>query len=221
MDILEVLWWSLGLIIIILAMLPLVLTISIQAMRPQIMDGRVRTSLVLGSGGHTTELLKLMSYLDPDVYSPRTYYIAETDVLGEGKVRDLEGRMGRKRRYEDTGDFKIFRLPRAREVGQSYVLSIPSTLYSLVWCIPLLSKDQPQLVMATGPGTCLPVLFLARLLGPLFSHYTTLVYSESICRVETLSLTARLAKPIVDRLLVQWPELATKYPGTTYIGKFL
>ena len=32
---------------------------------------------------------------------------------------------------------------------------------------------------------------------------------------------SRLAAPFVNKILVQWPELAETYPNTTYIGRFL
>jgi hypothetical protein len=35
-----------------------------------------------------------------------------------------------------------------------------------------------------------------------------LVYIESWARVRSLSLTARLVRPFVDRFVVQWPEAA-------------
>lgn len=48
---------------------------------------------------------------------------------------------------------------------------------------------------------------------------TKIVYVESICRVETLSLSAKLLYPFADSLIVQWPELLTKYPRCKYIGR--
>ena len=46
-----------------------------------------------------------------------------------------------------------------------------------------------------------------------------IVYVESVCRVETLSATARILYYVADRVLVQWPELQQKYPRTTYLGR--
>jgi UDP-N-acetylglucosamine:LPS N-acetylglucosamine transferase len=41
-----------------------------------------------------------------------------------------------------------------------------------------------------------------------------------MCRVTTLSLSARIAARFADQVLVQWPELAEKYPQTKYIARF-
>jgi beta-1,4-N-acetylglucosaminyltransferase len=46
-----------------------------------------------------------------------------------------------------------------------------------------------------------------------------MVYVESICRVRTLSLTALLLRPFLDRLFVQWPTLAERYSDAEYHGK--
>ena len=48
---------------------------------------RVSVMVVLGSGGHTTEMVRLSSALNEDVYRPRVYVIAETDLRSEEKLR--------------------------------------------------------------------------------------------------------------------------------------
>ena len=48
-----------------------------------------------------------------------------------------------------------------------------------------------------------------------------IVFVESLCRVQTLSLTGKILQYFADEVLVQWPDLALKYPRTKYIGKFL
>lgn len=37
--------------------------------------------------------------------------------------------------------------------------------------------------------------------------HTRIIYVESFARVSSLSLSARLLKPFVDRFVVQWPDL--------------
>ena len=48
-----------------------------------------------------------------------------------------------------------------------------------------------------------------------------LVYVESICRVKTLSLTAKILYYVVDRLIVQWPDLYEKYERAVYLGRIV
>ena len=46
--------------------------------------------MVLGSGGHTTEMVALSRALDRKIYTPRTYIIAETDQLSKMKIEKEE-----------------------------------------------------------------------------------------------------------------------------------
>ena len=45
------------------------------------------------------------------------------------------------------------------------------------------------------------------------------VYVESICRVESLSLSGLIMYYFADHLLVQWPQLKDKYPKSIYLGE--
>ncbi len=47
----------------------------------------------------------------------------------------------------------------------------------------------------------------------------SIVYVESICRVETLSMSGRILYYFADQFVVQWPQLAEKYPRSTYLGR--
>lgn len=58
-----------------------------------------------------------------------------------------------------------------------------------------------------GPGTCVPVAYTYFLLNCLNITSTKLVFIESWCRVQKLSLTGRLLKPICHEFIVHWPEL--------------
>ena len=44
---------------------------------------------VLGSGGHTTEMLKLVGALSSCEYNPRTFVYANTDVVSPEKLKNL------------------------------------------------------------------------------------------------------------------------------------
>ena len=44
------------------------------------------------AGGHTTEALALVSALDFERYTPRTYIISDGDTLSAQKARELEER---------------------------------------------------------------------------------------------------------------------------------
>lgn len=62
---------------------------------------------------------------------------------------------------------------------------------------------------------CLSMLQILRL------GRVQIVYVESICRVDTLSMSAWMLYYVADQMLVQWPSLQTKFPRTQYIGKLV
>uniref|UniRef100_A0A3B5MA86 UDP-N-acetylglucosamine transferase subunit ALG14 n=1 Tax=Xiphophorus couchianus TaxID=32473 RepID=A0A3B5MA86_9TELE len=114
----------------------------------------VAVLVVAGSGGHTTEIMRLMESLSA-AYTPRHYVIADTDKMSEEKIVAFEND-GEKRPsniISYLGNFTINRIPRSREVAQSWSSSVVSTLSALRYSLPLVFRLQPDVVT---PETCLP-----------------------------------------------------------------
>ena len=172
-----------------------------------------KTLIILGSGGHTAEMLCLLRGMNLENYSPRVYVSAGTDKMSKEKIGKFE------RENDLAADIRM--IPRAREVRQSYFTSILSTLLAVVYSLPLVCRTLPDLVLCNGPGTCIPICFSAYLLRFLGLKEIAVVYIESICRVEHLSLSGKLLYYFADRLLVQWPQLQERYPRTHYIGRIM
>jgi beta-1,4-N-acetylglucosaminyltransferase len=76
----------------------------------------------------------------------------------------------------------------------------------------LIGRLRPKVVLTTGAGVAVPFLWAARL------RNVRSVYVESLARSERPSLSCRLVRPAVDRLYVQWPELARNLRGARYAG---
>ena len=76
--------------------------------------------------------------------------------------------------------------------------------------------SQIDLVMTNGPGTAIPICYSYYILSKLmlFNLQAKIIFVESFCRVEELSLTGKLLKPILDKFVVQWATLNNKYPNT-------
>ncbi|KAI8590271.1 asparagine-linked glycosylation 14 [Geranomyces variabilis] len=170
--------------------------------------------VILGSGGHTTEMLRMMKTLPPR-FTRRHYVVAESDLGSKGKAIAFETSRG----AEQGIDYFIEMIPRARQVHQSYLTTPISFLRASVASLGLLHRIRPSLILSNGPGTALPVLLLAFLprivMGASFGP--RLIYVESWARVRTLSLTGKLSWWFVDRFLVQWPFEGLK--GVEFIGR--
>lgn len=161
----------------------------------------VRTLIVIGSGGHTSEMMRLMDKINKSKFTPRLYVLADTDTTSRSRVES----------NERNTDWTIASIPRSRHVNQSYCSSILSTIYSTCMTVPVLVSFKPDVVLCNGPGTCVPVCFVAFMMRVFHCADTSIVFVESICRVKTLSLTGKLMFFLADLIIVQWPELKQKY----------
>ncbi|ORX51860.1 Alg14-domain-containing protein [Piromyces finnis] len=170
----------------------------------------VSTMIVFGSGGHTTEMVRLVKNLPKTRYSPRNYVVADNDDMSKEKMSQIEN---------NATDAKLIEIPRSRKVHQSFFTSIFTTLNAMVYCFIYNYKHQPELIICNGPGTCIPVCYSALVLSWLmpwrkngFGHLK-IIYVESLARVKSLSLTGKLLLPTASRFILQWPELYTKITG--------
>lgn len=136
--------------------------------------------IVLGSGGHTTEMLSMLSRpgrsLDTSLYTHRTYIISSGDYFSALKASEFEAWLSL-RPYKPTAgsekdaEYSIITIPRARRVHQS-LLTTPYTSVKCLWsCISLLRHHfhgYPDLILTNGPGTAVCVILaslILRILG--------------------------------------------------------
>lgn len=70
-------------------------------------------------------------------------------------------------------------------------------------------------VVTTGAGVAVPFVIVARLRG------IPAVYIEVYDRIDTPTLSARLCRPFVSAMLVQWEEQLRLYPKATVVGNLL
>jgi beta-1,4-N-acetylglucosaminyltransferase len=104
---------------------------------------------------------------------------------------------------------------------QTYWANFPTNrnLGNLIKNFPLafriLGSEKPDALMSTGAGIAVPFIIAAKIMG------IKTLYLESITRYEELSMSARLIRPFVDVLLVQWPELALKTGKAAFKGRII
>lgn len=205
---------------------------------------------VMGSGGHTGEMLAMVRPLvgkiledhdkagnntDIKKQEPPTmdnvdeviFVVTETDRLSSKRLhqeyRNIHTDEHHHHNHQDddegvptTLQYRLVKIARSREVGQSWGSAVLSTIISLVHSLHLMFNERPALLLCNGPGVCLPLIIAARLVAPA----TQVVFIESLCRTRRLSLTGLLVYHLrlADHFLVQWPRLATKYTRSRYLG---
>jgi hypothetical protein len=83
----------------------------------------------------------------------------------------------------------------------------------LAWRV--LRRRDVSAVVTTGAGVALPFVALARL------RRIPTVYIEVYDRIDSATLTARLCRPFLSAMLVQWEEQRSMYPEATVVGNLL
>lgn len=182
--------------------------------------GACHLAVFLGSGGHSSEALTLISTLDFTRYTPRTYLVSDGDPLSATKAIALERLKAASEPSlppkDPIGEYQILTIPRARRVHQN-LLTLPVTVlrslvvsFYYVTLAPRLCGDSSKVgvdvLLLNGPGTCFVLCVAAYINRFLGLPSPKLVYVETFARVRTLSLTGKLLRPIADRFIVQWPD---------------
>lgn len=182
---------------------------------------KIKTLIILGSGGHTAEMMAILRKLNKEIYSPRSYVLAESDHTSMAKVVEIEAEKYNVQ-TEQVPEYNMLKIPRSRNVGQSYVSSVWTTLWSILKCIPLVYRTKPNLILCNGPGTCVPICLIAFLLKIIFINSDCkIVFIESVCRTKSLSLSGKLLFWIVDLFVVQWPQITKKSNRIKHFGRLI
>jgi UDP-N-acetylglucosamine:LPS N-acetylglucosamine transferase len=71
---------------------------------------------------------------------------------------------------------------------------------------------RPAAIVTTGAGVAAPFAWIARM------YKIPVVYIESLTRIEGLSLSARMIRPVAERMYVQWPEATEHAPDARFAG---
>ncbi|KAF9625663.1 hypothetical protein IFM89_025207, partial [Coptis chinensis] len=208
-------------VITIISILIRIVYVISQSSKPlkRLANEPMSTLIVLGSGGHTAEVLNVLSELQKDRFVPRIYVAInnmsfKSSGIGENWLA-----------VQANGDkvskpAQFIQIYRSREVGQSYLTSIGTTLIAIGHALLLMIKIRPQVILCNGPGTCIPLCIIAFLFKVVGIRWSSIFYVESIARVRRLSLSGLLLYKLrmADQFFVQWPQLEKKYPRAHYVG---
>lgn len=198
------------------------------------------TLIVLGSGGHTAEMLLLLRDLDTAAYTFRRYVISSGDDFSAQRLVEFESNLAveAKKGGREYGGFDFKEVARARNIHQS-LWTTPLSAVRCFWgCISILRLPPslstgpgtylvpyPDLILANGPGTAAIMVFascLIRYIGLKGANDSMrCIYVESWARVQSLSLSGKILSTagLCDRFMVQWKTLARK--GFEYRGQLV
>jgi len=178
--------------------------------------------------------------LDWHRFTHRTWIVSSGDSISADRARQFEDRMrllaARSGRDDDASStYDIQTVPRAREIHQPLYTAPVSSMRCLWACIGVLAprttqpariskNDFPDLILCNGPATATIAIFTSVLLrfvdfgGCNSRGKMRTVYVESWARVKKLSLSGLLLSRVVDRFLVQWPQLERAAERAEFVG---
>jgi len=157
---------------------------------------KLKIMVVLGGGGHTTQMLKLVELLG-EGYN-YVYVAAHEDKLSTSKVER---------------DVKLHRIHSPRIYGENWIFTFLRTLRSLAEAVTIVIQILPDVIISCGPGLAIPLIIAGKILG------SKVIFIEDWSRIRTRSLSGRIAYFLSDLFFIQWPELKKVYPKGIYAGR--
>lgn len=102
----------------------------------------INTAIVFGSGGHTTEMAMLLQYVSIHQYRPIHCILAASDTTSLSRLQGVQV----------LSEARWHTIHRSREVKQSWVSTVFTSLYSLMEALILMYSIKPELILCNGPG---------------------------------------------------------------------
>lgn len=161
------------------------------------MTTKPKLIIVFGSGGHTTQMVRLTELLH---HSYDFEYV----------INDDDNKSSKKIKY--FGDVHI--IPRPRRIyDNSLVRSVYLTLRSIVKSLGIVMNSKAIGIVSAGPGLAVPLFIWALIFGK------KRIFIETWSRVLTKSTTGQICYYLSDLFFVQWPTLTKAYPKAIYAGR--
>ena len=158
----------------------------------------MKALVVLGEGGHTAQMLKLVDLLGP--LCEYSYLMAKHDLTSEAKI-------------EVAGPVYRAHLPRTK--SSKFLANLKFLMMSSIEELSILIKARPNVIISAGAGIAVPISIWGRIAG------VKIIYVEDACRVRALSLTGKIMYRIAHLFFVQWEPLKEKYSKAIYAGRLL
>ncbi len=148
--------------------------------------------LICSNGGHLAQILELKDLFVKYDYLLVTEESPTTLPLREKyNIKYLKARSKGKK----------------RDLGFFWTLLVNSFL-----SLTILIRHYPKVIITTGSHTALPMCFLGKL------FMAKVVWILSFARINSKAFSADIAYPIVDKFIVQWPEVQKHYKKSVYLG---
>lgn len=150
----------------------------------------MKICLVASSGGHLEEL-SFVKYINMDF---DVFLVTE-------KVTKINDEFYKKKYFVD-------------QINRKEIFAFFKVLRLFVQGNRILNKEKPDVFISTGALISIPILILGKLRGK------KVIFVESFARVESGSISGKIAYRFADVFIVYWKSLLKTYPKAIYIDPF-
>jgi len=150
--------------------------------------GKLKICIVASAGGHLTEILQIKKAFENYEHFFVTFY--REDIKDKLKGKKIYFICDPKR-----NPIKFFK--------------------NFVQSLKIFLKEKPNVVISTGAGMALAMLFIAKIFRK------KIIYIESMASVFRPSFTGKIAYYIADLFIIQWKHLKKYYPRAIYCGALI
>jgi len=152
--------------------------------------------VVLGSGGHTAQMLRLVDLLgDRFEY---VYLVGRGDSLSVKKI---------------TKKGEVCVVHRARDHGDNVIVTFFKVIRLFWESLGVIRRTKPEVILSVGPGMAVPISMLGKIFGK------KIIFVESWSRVYKGSTSGKIIYRFADLFFVQWPEMKSVYSRGIYAGR--
>lgn len=155
-------------------------------------DLKTRVIFTSSAGGHYSELCEL----DKLMKRYNSFLITEDHEMMQ--------------EYKKTNKSRSWYMPAGtKEHLFKFLCNFPINIFK---SFKAYLKVRPDVVIATGAHTTVPICYIAKLFGK------KVIFIETFANITTKTLSGKLVYPIADLFLVQWEEMLKLYPKAKYRG---
>lgn len=144
--------------ILLIAILFAFLTVAWLILKSRMHSDSKNLLFVLGSGGHTGEMLYMMEKMDFTRYGRIYIVYSKTDPLSITKLTNF---LKERNKTFNLNQMVFIAIPRTNEVGDSKRTAVLKTLFALLTTsLKLLALKKLRASYFNGPGVCIPVILV-------------------------------------------------------------
>lgn len=156
----------------------------------------MKLMIILGGGGHTEQMLKLVRTLGKKF--EYIYIITNDDKVSEKRI-EIEG--------------KIREVKKAVMPYRSILTIFFTMAINFFQSFLIFLKERPDAIISSGPGTAITISFIGKMFG------SKIIFIESWSRVRTPSGSGKIVYLFSDLFFVQWESLKKCYPKAVFAGR--